>query len=156
MKHDLRNVSATGDTTLLFRTFSEMGDADVIVNLQNKIFLGTSMRPLTKEETVFWVKNLGLECFVVFLGLEAVASAFCEVRKEKNETHGWIFGFGVLPLHRREKIGTTLLIHILNYFKSKGACSVFLDADFSGYQQRFYESNGFQAVGKYMCLEKEF
>lgn len=100
------------------------------------------------------MKDPNFECFIAFFDEKPVASSFCEVKTVKHESHGWIYGLGVLPDYQRKKIGTTLLGTLLNHLKRKGANYSFVETDYDSYQQRFYETAGFHVIDKIVCLRK--
>jgi len=155
IKHELKHVPLVESPRLCFKTYSEIPDPAMIEKLQNSIFDGLIGRPVTKEEITFWMKNLDFECFVGYYDGEPAASSFCETKVAKTEKHGWIYGLGVLPIHRRLKIGTALAYRVLNRLKIRGATSAFMETDYGGYEQRFYESIGFRVEGKVVCLQKK-
>lgn len=154
MKHDLKHLPLKKILTVQFKTYSEVGNPELIENLQNEIFKGITGRPVTKEEIVYWMENLDFECFMGYCKRNPVASSFCEIRSMNNEKQGWIYGLGVLPSYQRKKIGTALVYKVLNFIKSKGAKYAFVETDYEGYQQRFYESVGFRVESKALWLQK--
>lgn len=154
MKHDLKHVPFKKVPRVQFKTYSEVGNPELIENLQNEIFKGITGRRVTKEEIVYWMENLNFECFVGYGKGNPVASSFCEIRNVNNEKHGWIYGLGVLPSYRRKKIGTALVYKVLNFIKSKGAKYAFVETDYESYQQCFYELLGFRVESKALWLQK--
>lgn len=156
MKHELKAMPSLDSRDLQIKRYSEINDPGLVIHLQNEVFRGLIGRPVTKEEFFFWMKNLLFECFIAFLRDKPVASAFCELQdaKKSKERHGWIYGLGVLPIHRKLKIGTALLSRILQFLKEKGANLVLVNTDYNSYQQRFYESAGFYVIRKIICLRK--
>jgi len=154
IKHDLKHVHLKKILTVQFKTYSEVGNPELIGNLQNEIFKGIIGRPVTKEEIVYWMENLKFECFAGYCKRNPVASSFCEIRNVNNEKHGWIYGLGVLPSYRHKKIGTALVYKVLSFIKSKGAKYAFVETGYESYQQRFYKSLGFCVESKALWLQK--
>jgi ribosomal protein S18 acetylase RimI-like enzyme len=155
MRHDLRANPAAGNPEIRIAQYSDVKNPELVVNLQNEVFRGLTGRPVTKEELLHWMKNMDFECFIAFSDGLAVASSFCEIKQVEGKKHGWIYGLGVLPAFRRKKIGTALLAAILNYLKARRANVVFLETDYGSYEQRFYESAGFQVDSRLVCLRKD-
>jgi len=154
IKHDLKRLLLKKIPTVQFKTYSEVGNPELIENLQNEIFKGITGRPVTKEEIVYWMENLNFECFVGYCKGNPVASSFCEIRNVNSEMHGWIYGLGVLASYRCKKIGAALVYKVLSYIKSKGAKYAFVETDYESYRQRFYESLGFCVESKALWLQK--
>lgn len=154
MTHNLKSVPRIEDPALQLRTYAEVSSPALIAKLQNEIFEGLIGRPVTKDEIVFWMGNLEFECYVGYLDDKPVASSFCEIKEADGKRHGWIYGLGVLPDYRRQKIGTVLLYNVLNYIKRKAATCAHAETDYDSYRQRFYESAGFYIESKILNLEK--
>jgi len=156
MKHELKVVPSLENANIQVKKYSEVNNPDLVIYLQNKAFKGLIERPVTKEEFLFWMKNLQFQCFIAFLEEKPVGSVFCELedKKKGKEKYGWIYGLGVLPNYRRLKIGTILLSRVLQYLKEAGANFVLVNTDYNSYQQRFYESAGFCVARKIICLQK--
>lgn len=154
MIHDLKSVPPVGNSKLRFKTYAEVSTPALIEEIQNKIFRGLIGRPVTRDEIMFWMKNLEFECFVGYYNEKPVASSFCEIKEVDKEKQGWIYGLGVLPSYRRRKIGTTLLYNVLDYVKGKGAKRAHAETDYKSYQQRFYESAGFHVESKILSFQK--
>jgi GNAT superfamily N-acetyltransferase len=155
MRHDLRTIPTAGNPEIRIMKYSNVKKSELVVNLQNEIFRGLTSRPVIKGEFIYWMQNPGFECFIAFSDRSAVASSFCEIKQVEGEKHGWIYGLGVLQAFRRKKIGTALLAAVLNHLKARGADAVFLETGYESYEQRFYESAGFQVDTRLVCLRKD-
>lgn len=75
---------------------------------------------------------------------------------ERHVKCGWVTGLGVLAAHRRQGLGTRLILHGMGQLKAKGMTTVKLDVDAANemHALRLYETLGFRTVREYFVYER--
>lgn len=78
---------------------------------------------------------------------QTVGTVYAKTVQYGNSKSGWIVALCVAPEHQGKRLGRSLLLQALNYFKNCGLQSVFLDVDeFNAPAIKTYLSAGFKLL----------
>lgn len=122
-------------------------------------------RPSTNEDTRYFLQNnpySWLGVFFATLNDDSVGFSVLAIDEkyntEKNVKAGIILAVGVLENHRKEGIGTKLVLHGLKVLRDQKMISAVLDVDDLNQTgaMRLYENIGFEVVEKYSTYEKSY
>jgi len=169
MKIDLANIPLhiEENTQVAIRLLRKNMEEDIkLLNwLSNECFKEhPNYRPSTIEETrhslLSDTKFKEQEYFFAMLNQKSVGYIGVGIDEkyniEKNVKNGFILSIGVLKPYRRKRIGTKLMLQVLETLKEKGMTQAMLDVnDFNPTKAiRLYEKIGFHVVKKYLIYEK--
>jgi mycothiol synthase len=168
MKRSLDNVpDALGENKeVALREMHKEDEGDIaLLNwLDNETFKEHfNFRPKTIEETKYDLLETPLfkeqEVSFAHLGNQAVgygiAGIDLDLNEEKNLKWGWILDIGVLKPHRNKRIGTLLMLHMMNLLAEKGMKEAVLYVDEMNPTKaiQLYQKLGFQLARKHLIYE---
>jgi ribosomal protein S18 acetylase RimI-like enzyme len=150
------------------RSLREHVEEDVkeLNSLRNECGQGQwNFQPSTVEEIRHLLKNNPYSCFEGFFAvLDRKCVGFIIIaideryNSERNVKAGIVLGLGVLKNYREAGIGTALVLHGLEFLRTKQMTKAMLDVDDLNETGalRLYEKIGFKVLEKYLTYEKSF
>ncbi len=159
-------IGENKETTIKILHKDSEEDIKLLVYLANESFKEHyDYRPETVEETMFWFQQipswLYYEFFFAYLQDKPVGFIGVKIDAKYNEhwkkKAGYIQTMGDLKSYRRRGVGKTLMLHGLNFLKSKGMEVAELDVDDSNptHAIELYEKIGFRVHRKTIAYQKE-
>jgi ribosomal protein S18 acetylase RimI-like enzyme len=139
-------------------------DIEELNSLRNESGQGRwNFQPSIVEEIRHLLKNNPYSCFKGFFAvLDRKCVGFIIVaideryNSERNVKAGIVLGLGVLRNYRKTGIGTTLVLHGLEFLRTQQMTKAMLDVDDLNETGalRLYEKIGFKVLEKYLTYEK--
>ena len=167
---DLSNIPSEMDenkeTTIKIVNKNSEEDIELSTLLLNESFKEHyNYRPRTVEEIRFWFQQNptwnDTEYFISYLQNKPVGfigvGIDTKYNKHWKKKAGYILTIGSIKHYRRQGIGKTLMLHGLNFLKSKGMEVAELDVDDSNptHAIELYEKIGFRVHRKTIAYQKE-